>query len=104
MKSNVAIFVLLLGAIAFAVMVSAQDSTVGGKTTSTSAPNGSARQKQAPDAADEGERLFHVHCSRCHDAPQQLSPRAAATVLKHMRVRASLSQETEKLILDYIRP
>ncbi len=53
---------------------------------------------------DRGERKFQENCSRCHTAPEQLSPRIAGTVLRHMRVRASLSAEDERDILRYLAP
>lgn len=53
---------------------------------------------------DPGERAFQANCNRCHNAPEQLSPRIAGTVLKHMRVRANLSAEDEKNILHYLAP
>jgi len=65
---------------------------------STSAPSSSTA------AQDPGERKFQANCSRCHDAPEQLSPRIAGTVLRHMRVRALLSVEDERDILRYLAP
>jgi mono/diheme cytochrome c family protein len=58
----------------------------------------------APNAADDGERLFKAHCGRCHNPPQELSPGEARTVLQHMRVRAMLSKQDEQAILNYIAP
>jgi cytochrome c553 len=52
----------------------------------------------------EGEKRFRAHCARCHNAPEQLSPGEARTVLRHMRVRAMLSAEDERLILQYLAP
>lgn len=51
-----------------------------------------------------GERKFHANCSRCHTAPEQISPRITGTILRHMRVRASLSAEDEQDILHYLAP
>jgi len=51
-----------------------------------------------------GERKFQANCSRCHTAPEQISPRITGTVLRHMRVRASLSAEDEQDILHYLAP
>jgi len=51
-----------------------------------------------------GEQKFKANCSRCHTAPQQISPRIAGTVLRHMRVRASLSADDERDILHYLAP
>ena len=53
-------------------------------------------------AAQMGARKFRANCSRCHTAPEQISPRIAGTVLRHMRVRASLSAEDEQQILRYM--
>jgi cytochrome c5 len=53
---------------------------------------------------DEGEKLFQQHCSRCHNAPDGFSPRISGTVLRHMRVRASLSQHEEEVLLRFFNP
>jgi cytochrome c5 len=53
---------------------------------------------------DDGERKFEQNCSRCHNAPENLSPRVTKAVLRHMRVRALLSKQDEEDILHYLRP
>lgn len=55
-------------------------------------------------SASEGEIRFETHCGRCHNPPEDLSPREARAVLRQMRVRAMLSAEDEQLILKYIAP
>lgn len=50
----------------------------------------------------EGERRFHANCGRCHAAPQKFPPRMMATVLRHMRVRATITAEDRRLILYYM--
>jgi hypothetical protein len=52
----------------------------------------------------EGERKFQINCGRCHNPPEQVSPRMAASVIRHMRVRAMLSQEDAREILEYLAP
>lgn len=52
----------------------------------------------------EGEKRFQTHCGRCHNPPETLSPRVARAVVRQMRVRARLSSEDEKLILQYLAP
>lgn len=52
----------------------------------------------------EGEKKFKQNCSRCHEAPQGFSPRISGTVLRHMRVRASLSEQDEREILRFLNP
>ncbi len=60
--------------------------------------------KPAPGPESEGEKRFRANCGRCHNPPSAISPREARAVLRHMRVRAILSAEDEKLILKYIAP
>jgi cytochrome c5 len=54
--------------------------------------------------ADGGERVFTNNCSRCHAAPMSLPPRITGTVIMHMRTRARLSRDDEKLLLKYLAP
>ena len=54
--------------------------------------------------SDEGELKFKQNCSRCHNAPQDLSRRISGTVMLHMRARASLSAADERAILHYLAP
>jgi cytochrome c5 len=53
---------------------------------------------------DEGDRVFQQNCSRCHAAPEGFSPRISGTVVRHMRVRASLSQHDEQELLRFLNP
>lgn len=59
-----------------------------------------------PNSADqmrvEGENRFRANCGRCHAAPQKFPPRMMATVLRHMRVRATITAEDRRLILFYM--
>jgi cytochrome c5 len=50
----------------------------------------------------EGEKRYHANCGRCHAAPQKFPPRMMATVLRHMRVRATITDEDRRLILFYM--
>ena len=59
---------------------------------------------QGQNQSKDGERLFQVHCGRCHQPPQEIPPQISGTVLKHMRVRALLTPEDERLILKYLAP
>jgi cytochrome c5 len=61
-----------------------------------------AKPNQSHD--DEGQRIFAQNCSRCHNAPEGFSPRIAGTVLRHMRVRAQLSEHDEKELLRFFNP
>lgn len=61
-----------------------------------------AQSSSAGDLRVEGERRFHANCGRCHAAPQKFPPRMMATVLRHMRVRATITTEDRRLILFYM--
>ena len=50
----------------------------------------------------EGEKRFHANCGRCHVAPHKFPPRAMATIIRHMRVRALITDEDLKYILSYM--
>lgn len=52
----------------------------------------------------DGERIFAQNCSRCHTAPAGFSERISGTVLRHMRVRASLSKHDEQELLRFLNP
>jgi mono/diheme cytochrome c family protein len=56
------------------------------------------------DEAGEGAKRFAINCGRCHQPPDDISPREARAVIRHMRVRAMLSAEDERLILKFIAP
>ena len=50
----------------------------------------------------EGEKRFHANCGRCHQSPHKFPPREMATIIRHMRVRATITDEDMRLILNYM--
>ena len=50
----------------------------------------------------EGEKRFHSNCSRCHAAPPKFPARMMGTIVRHMRVRAMLTDEDMRYILQYM--
>jgi len=50
----------------------------------------------------EGEKRFRANCGRCHAAPQKFPPRMMATIVRHMRVRATITDEDMHLVLYYM--
>jgi mono/diheme cytochrome c family protein len=64
--------------------------------------------KAPPDAAEEralrleGEKRFRTNCGRCHQAPHKFPPRVMAAAIRHMRVRAMITDEDMRLILRYM--
>jgi mono/diheme cytochrome c family protein len=63
-----------------------------------------ARNVAKKSSVDPGEQKFKENCGRCHNPPDALSPREVKAVVQHMRVRAMLSAEDEKLILKFLAP
>lgn len=62
----------------------------------------SAKHPKQPE--DEGQRVFEQNCARCHSAPEGFSTRISGTIVRHMRVRANLSQHDEQLLLRFFNP
>jgi mono/diheme cytochrome c family protein len=79
-----------------------------GAATALAATHTSAPANAAPDAAEEramrleGEKRFRTNCGRCHQAPHKFPPRVMATAIRHMRVRAMITDEDMQLILRYM--
>ena len=73
-------------------------------TSAQSAGRAPSTQHAKPAVTNPGERAFQANCGRCHNPPEQLSPRITGTVLRHMRERALLSPQDERDILKYLAP
>ncbi|HEY6265217.1 MAG TPA: hypothetical protein VIW93_10475 [Candidatus Acidoferrum sp.] len=50
----------------------------------------------------EGEKKFRTNCVRCRQPPHEFPPRVMAAAIRHMRVRAMLTDEDMRLILRYM--
>ena len=50
----------------------------------------------------EEEKRFRANCGRCNAAPQKFPPRMMATIIRHMRVRATITDEDMRLVLFYM--
>lgn len=74
----------------------------------TSAPNPSRKAKETGVAQGRlaqmahGQEVFEQNCSRCHNPPRAIPPQITGTILRHMRVRASLSAADEKALLRFM--
>jgi mono/diheme cytochrome c family protein len=97
------------GAMSLGLMANA--SSGGGKDDpkdTAAASAGPAAQSVDNQAAQkenmhlEGERRFRSNCARCHAAPPKFPPRMMATIVRHMRVRATLTDQDMHLILSYM--
>jgi cytochrome c5 len=73
--------------------------------TAAAAPADQSVDNQAAQKENmhlEGERRFRSNCARCHAAPPKFSPRMMATIVRHMRVRAAITDQDMHLILRYM--
>ena len=50
----------------------------------------------------EGQKRFLINCGRCYQSPHLFSPREMAMAVRHMRVRAMLTQEDMDYLLYYM--
>jgi mono/diheme cytochrome c family protein len=50
----------------------------------------------------QGEQRYRANCSRCHAAPHKFPPRMMVTIVRHMRVRAMITDEDMRLVLFYM--
>jgi mono/diheme cytochrome c family protein len=84
------------------------NSTSSSSAAAPAAAPPSAMAKPAADGAEnraqrlEGEERFRTNCGRCHQAPHKFPPRVMATAIRHMRVRAMITDEDMRLILRYM--
>jgi hypothetical protein len=72
------------------------------KPPDTTNKNASAQQSNVKQSA--GEQQFAQNCGRCHTPPEGFSPRISGTIIRHMRVRASLREQDEADILHFLNP
>jgi cytochrome c5 len=73
-------------------------------TAAAAAPAGQSDNQaaQKENMHLEGERRFRSNCARCHAAPPKFPPRMMATIVRHMRVRAAITDQDMRLILRYM--
>jgi hypothetical protein len=57
-------------------------------------------QKETP--AFDPDQAYKSNCTRCHLAPGRFSEGKMATIMRHMRVRANLTEEEAKGILRFL--
>jgi mono/diheme cytochrome c family protein len=76
--------------------------TASKNSKDSTAPTASASSTQDENLHLEGEKRFRSNCARCHLAPPKFSPRMMATIVRHMRVRANITDEDMRLVLRYM--
>ena len=55
-----------------------------------------------PKPPINADLAYKANCTRCHVAPRKFSERATVTIMRHMRVRANLTEEEAQAILKYL--
>jgi len=104
MKMKFSIAALLLAAALLLGMTAAASNNSNNKDV----PKDSAGSATASTAAQdenmrlEGEKRFRSNCGRCHTAPPKFPPRMMATIVRHMRVRAAITDQDMRLIMRYM--
>jgi len=96
---------ILISAVLLALAVAALAATAKTANGDKDAPAASApthNSAQDDPMRLEGEKGFHSNCGRCHAAPPKFPPRAMATIIRHMRVRAMITDQEMKVILHYM--
>ena len=96
-----ALMLAMLSAVSFAA---AQDQPQSSKPPAASQTKQAAGAHPSHDSQDEGQKIFDQNCSRCHTAPDGFSPSISGTIVRHMRIRASLSAQDEKELLRFLNP
>lgn len=102
----------------FSAIAQEHANSTGSSSSTAAAPQGtpaapsttptSATSKATPDASAEramrleGEKRFRTNCGRCHQPPHKFPPRVMAAAIRHMRVRAMITDEDMRLILRYM--
>ena len=110
--------ILLIGALGLMASLTytamAQERTLATNETKASAQGHAAdatkvtHTENLTNAADEramrlgGEKRFRTNCGRCHQPPHKFPPRVMAAAIRHMRVRAMITDEDMRLILRYM--
>jgi len=85
-----------------AKVVDTKASSAGAETASSSIVGSSKPVHEAAYSRIEGEKRYRANCGRCHMAPHKFPPRMMATIVRHMRVRATITDEDMNFILRYM--
>lgn len=96
------LLVALLLAQAIAPGALAGEAANGKNTGNEATVSPIVRHADADAMRVQGEQRFRANCGRCHAAPQKFPPRVMATVVRHMRVRATITADDMRLILFYM--
>jgi mono/diheme cytochrome c family protein len=100
--------VLILGGVLCATgqeqarVVESKVSSTDSDTAPGSTVGSSKAAQEGTYSRFEGEKRYRANCGRCHMAPHKFPPRMMATIVRHMRVRATITDEDMRFILRYM--
>jgi mono/diheme cytochrome c family protein len=102
LKSNKTV-ALLTAVLAIVSLAYAADPPRNSENDSANVSAAPVRSSADADAMRvQGEQRFRANCGRCHAAPHKFPPRMMATIVRHMRVRAMITDEDMRLVLFYM--
>jgi len=84
------------------LVVAAATTLIEAKEPAKPSQVNAAAQGPSTNKSDRGQKVFAENCSRCHNAPQGFSTHISGTIARHMRVRASLSEEDYKALRKFL--
>lgn len=94
---------LLMGTLLLTgTLVAQQAKGVAAKAKAPGKPDPARTAQIEPMSAMDGDQAYKANCARCHQAPRKFSPRRTATIMRHMRVRANLTEDETEAILIYL--
>ena len=102
MRSKITILTFGLALLAVGATAASSKNASAGDNSASAAVVRSTHQADVDARRVEGEMRFKSNCSRCHAAPHKFPPRMMATIVRHMRVRATITDDDMRLILFYM--
>jgi mono/diheme cytochrome c family protein len=100
MKARIAVMLCALALGSFVCVSRVRAEEPPAKKDGTSSPV--VHNYDADTMRLQGEQRYRANCGRCHAAPRKFPPRMMATVLRHMRVRATITDQDMRLVLFYM--
>ena len=97
-KLSSTLLVVILILTSFGLALLAAQTEQKSKPQSTAKPKAESKVREG-FSADE---VYKSNCTRCHSELPKVSERRTKTILRHMRVRANLTQAEAKAVLEYM--
>ena len=74
-------------------------------TFADSAQSGTSKSSADKEESAAGSELWTQNCGRCHNkrSPEKYSDSQWDAIMRHMRVRANLTGEEERAILEFLK-